>query len=294
MKKSLEVGANCWNGGEIYGSPEANSLQLLNAYFKKYPEDADKVLISIKGGCVPGTFAQPDGSPKNVRRSIDECLKWLGDTKLDLFECARVDPKVPVEESVGVIAEYVKAGKVGGVSLSEVGADTIRRVLKVTKVAAVEVEFSLLATDILSNGIAEVCAENNIPILAYSPLCRGFLTGGWKKAEDVPERLRVFPKFTGEAFTENRKLADEVERIAKEKGASVSQIALGWIRAVSGKNGLPTIIPIPGATTPERVVENMSPVDLSSDDLERIQKITSTFKASGDRYPEMVKHLINA
>jgi pyridoxine 4-dehydrogenase len=180
MKASLEYGANCWNGGEIYGPPDRNSLQLLNAYFTKYPEDADKVVLSIKGGLTPGGIpdpkSHPDGSPENVKRSIDECLRVLDGKKfLNLFECARVDPNTPIEITIAAINEYVTAGKIGGISLSEVNANTIRRAAKVAKISAVEVEMSLWATDILENGIAEACAELDIPVIAYSPIGRGFL-----------------------------------------------------------------------------------------------------------------------
>lgn len=118
----------------------------------------------------------PDASPENIRRSVDECLKHLSpvNKSLDLFECARVDKARPIEETISVLAECVKAGKLGGISLSEVRAETIRRAAKVHKISAVEVEFSLWATEILENGIAEACAELDIPIVAYSPLCRGF------------------------------------------------------------------------------------------------------------------------
>jgi pyridoxine 4-dehydrogenase len=175
MRTALSLNANNWNGGELYGSPERNSLHLLNEYFTKYPGDAEKVVLSIKGGLVPGSFT-PDGSKKGIQRTIDECLKVLdGKKSLDLFECARVDPKTPIEETVGYIAEYVKAGKLGGISLSEVNAATIRKAHKAHPIAAVEVEFSLWVLDILENGVAETCAELGIPIIAYSPLGRGFL-----------------------------------------------------------------------------------------------------------------------
>jgi pyridoxine 4-dehydrogenase len=174
-RSALSRGANFWNGGELYGNQERNSLHLLNEYFTKYPGDAEKVVLSIKGGLAPGEL-RPDGSQKNVKRSIDECLKVLdGKKSLDLFECARVDPKTPIEDTVSYIAEYVKAGKLGGISLSEVGAKTIRKAHSVHPIAAVEVEFSLWVTDILENGVAATCAELGIPIVAYSPLGRGFL-----------------------------------------------------------------------------------------------------------------------
>ena len=141
MRAALERGSIAWNGGELYGTPERNSLQLLAEYFTKYPEDADKVVLSIKGGCIPGTTPVPDGSRKNVQRSIEECLKWLDGKKfLDLFEVARLDPNVPVEETIGAITEYIKAGKVGGLSMSEVNAKTIRKIHAIHPVSAVEVE----------------------------------------------------------------------------------------------------------------------------------------------------------
>jgi pyridoxine 4-dehydrogenase len=178
MRAALESGANFWNGGEIYGSAERNSLQLLHEYFVKYPEDAHKIVLSIKGGYTPGGIlgGKVDGSPENVKRSVDECLRVLdGKKSLDLFECARVDPNVPIETTIAAINDYVKSGKIGGISLSEVSEKTIRRAAKVAKIAAVEVEFSLWATDILDNGIAQACAELDIPVIAYSPLGRGFL-----------------------------------------------------------------------------------------------------------------------
>lgn len=117
-----------------------------------------------------------DGSEANVKRSVNECLRVLdGKKKLDLFECARVDPKTPIEITVGALAKYVEAGKLGGISLSECSAETIRRAAKVHKISAVEVEFSVWATEILENDVAKVCAELDIPIVAYSPLGRGFL-----------------------------------------------------------------------------------------------------------------------
>jgi pyridoxine 4-dehydrogenase len=177
MRTALSLGANAWNGGELYGTPQRNSLHLLNEYFTKYPKDAEKVVLSIKGGLKAGQM-EPDGSKENIDRSIGECLKVLdGKKKLDLFECARVDSKVPIEETISYIAEYVKSGKLGGISLSEVNANTIRRAHKTHPISAVEVEISLWATEAFENGVAQTCAELGIPIIAYSPLGRGFLVG---------------------------------------------------------------------------------------------------------------------
>lgn len=143
MKAALANGANFWNGGELYGSPERNSLHLLNEYFTKNPGEAKKIVLSIKGGQKPGQLA-PDGSAENTRRSIEECLGVLdGKKTLDLWEAARVDPATPVEITMREAEKFVKSGKLGGISLSECSAATIRRAAAVTKIEAVEVEFSL-------------------------------------------------------------------------------------------------------------------------------------------------------
>jgi len=286
MKTALDEGANFWNGGELYGNPERNSLHLLNEYFTKYPGDAEKVVLSIKGGLVKGEM-RPDGSRENVKRSIDECLKVLdGKKKLDLFECARVDPKTPIEITVRTANEYVEAGKLGGISLSECSADTIRRAAAVTKISAVEVEYSLWETTIESNGVMAACAEHDIPIVAYSPLGRGFLTGQIRSHDDIPDGdfRKSVPRFSPENFPKNLELVHEIEGIAQRKGCKPGQIGIGWVKAQSKRNGNPVIIPIPGATTAERVKENTVDVELSENDLKEIEAILAKVPVVGDRY----------
>lgn len=169
MHVALTSGCNLWNGGEIYGTPDNNSLTLLKKYYSVYPEDADKVVLNIKGATRPGL--QPDGSAEYVRGSVENCLKMLGERgRIDMFECARRDPKVPLKETLGALAELVEEGKIGGVALSEVSASTIKEAAKVTKIVAVEVELSLWTTDPLTNGIAEACFELDIPIIASATL----------------------------------------------------------------------------------------------------------------------------
>lgn len=173
MKAALANGMNFWNGGEFYGTPDNNSLTLLERYFTQYPEDADKVVLSIKGAFNSSKF-KIDGSPEEIRRCIDNCLKLLkGRKKIDFFECARRDPSVPQEVTFAAIQDYIDKGLVGAISLSEVSASTIHEAVKLTKVAFVEVELSLFCTDILTNGVAAACAQYSIPIIAYSPLGRG-------------------------------------------------------------------------------------------------------------------------
>ena len=140
-------------------------MTLLKKYYEKYPEDAEKVVLNVKGGLLPDL--QPDGSPNFVRKSVENCLEMMGKRgKIDMFECARRDPKVSLEQTLGTLEELVKEGKIGGVALSEVNASTIREAAKITKIVAVEVELSLWATEPLTNGVAEACAELKIPIIA--------------------------------------------------------------------------------------------------------------------------------
>ena len=294
MKAALASGANMWNGGEFYGPPEAASLQLLHRYFTAYPEDADKVVLSIKGGLTPSMA--PDGSEAGVRRSVDNCIRLLGGVKkLDLFECARVDPKTPIEETIRVLASYVAEGKLGGISLSEVGAETIRRAAKIHRIEAVEVELSIFSPDILENGIASTCAELGIPVVAYSPLGRGFLTGKVKSAEDLPEGdfRHMMPRFQQGAFETNLELAKEVELIAERKGCTPAQVALGWVRGLNGKEGMPVIIPIPGATTEERVRENGKLVTMTEGEMEEIGSVMKRKTVIGGRYGGHLVSLMN-
>jgi pyridoxine 4-dehydrogenase len=147
MKAALHAGANLWNGGEFYGPPNANSLHLLNYYFSKYPEDKEKVFLSMKGAFSFDPMG-PDNSPENVRKSIDMCLEILdGKIFIDNWEPARTDPKVEVAETIKAIAEYVKAGKIGGIGLSECGAGTIRKAHAVHPISMVETELSLFTMD---------------------------------------------------------------------------------------------------------------------------------------------------
>lgn len=174
MKAAVENGLTMWNGGEFYGTPEYNSMTIIKAYFTKYPEDADKVFLAMKGG-VNLEEIRPDGSPENIRRSLDNILAQLdGKKKVDAFCCARRDPSYPLDITFGVIQrEYIDTGKIGAIMLSECGVDTIKEAVKVAKIVAAEVELSLFTPDILKNGIAAALKEHDIPIIAYSPIGKG-------------------------------------------------------------------------------------------------------------------------
>ena len=286
MKAALKSGANLWNGGELYGKPHANSLHLLNRYFTKYPEDADKVVISIKGSISTTKFG-PDNSERNIRRSIDECLKVLDGKKfLDLFEPARQDPNVPLEETMNAMAQYIKEGKLGGISLSEVTEDQIRNANKLHKIAAVEVEMSLQTPEVLHNGVAKTCAELDIPLIAYSPIGRGLLTATISKPGDMDKSdiRHHLPRFQPGNMEKNAAMGLEVQKVAKAKGCTPAQVALAWVRSYSGKDGFGTIIPIPGSTTEERATENGTEVTLSDEELKELEEIMKRTVVAGSRY----------
>ncbi|KAK9388726.1 NADP-dependent oxidoreductase domain-containing protein [Lipomyces mesembrius] len=309
MKLAIEHGANFFNGGEFYGTPVPTlNLDLINRFFTKYPKYADKVVLSIKGGVDLTTHAV-NGSPEFVRQSVENIIKHLGTAKkLDLFECARVDPNVycefafhtdeqygPIETTVFALAELVKEGLIGGISLSEVKAETIRRAAAVHTIAAVEVEYSLWSTEARDLGVLSTCAELGIPVIAYSPLGRGFLTGQIRSRQDFDEgdfRLN-FERFSEENFAVNLQLVDEITKLAQKKGIKPSQLAISWIKKHEDIIPGLHIIPIPGATTVERVDENLTEVEaLTGDEFAEIGAILDKVEIKGGRYYKHAESLL--
>ncbi|KAL4782333.1 NADP-dependent oxidoreductase domain-containing protein [Aspergillus varians] len=291
LRTALQNGCTLWNGGEDYGRREYNSLVVLERYLKKYPEDADKFVLNIKGGINRATHG-PDGSVEGTRRTLEDSMAQLkGRKKIDQFEFARRDQNVPMEVTFGIMNEYVKAGKIGGIALSEVRAETIHEAVKHTKVVAVEAELSLFSTEILENGVAAACAQYGIPIVAYSPIGRGLLTGQIRKYEDIPEdsMLRDYPRFQPENFDINVQIVHKVEELAAKKSCTPAQLAINWVRSLSGRPGLPpVVIPIPGATTAARVEENSRVVELTEQDMAEIDAILAKFTPVGERYPAAI------
>ncbi|CAK7230025.1 hypothetical protein SBRCBS47491_007447 [Sporothrix bragantina] len=293
MRAALEAGANFWNGGEFYGPETANSLVLLEKYFAKYPEDADRVVLSIKGGMdKPNTF-KPDSSRANVRRSVLDCKEQLqGRKTIDLFEVGRHDGKTPWPTTVEAFNELIQEGAMGHISLSEVTAASVHAAVAAAKaagappIAACEEELSLLTTDIMTDGVAAACAEHNIPIVAYSPVGRGLLTGKMRTQEDLSWAMKLFPRFSEENLPQNLKFVDEIGEYAAKKGITAPQLAINWSRCQSLRPGMPkTIIPIPGGTTVAKVQENLKVIDLTIEDLDALDAIRAKYEVKGGRYP---------
>lgn len=280
------------NGGDFYGLPTSNSLHLMNRYFTAYPEDATKVVFCLKTGIVDLRTFSLDTSPAHMRSAAENALKILdGKKSIDVFGPCRVDPNVPIEDTIAECAKLKAEGLIGGIALSEVSADTIRRAAKVAKIDMVEAEVSLWSTDIFSNGVADACAELGIIVTAHTPLGAGMLTGAIRSPDDLSDFHRMFPRFQPAVFDKNLELVDEVGKLAQKKGCTSAQLALAWVK-IKGKDGKPFVVHVAGARSVERVKENSADVELDAGDLKKIEEILASFPLEGARSPGfLAKHL---
>lgn len=291
------------NGGEFYG-PDLLNLKLLGEFWEKYGEKYPGLVIAIKGAVDVANLV-PNGSKESIDRSVANILRYFPQEKAKrptlVFEIARVDPNVPYDETIGYIAEHVKAGNIDGVSLSEVGQGSISKASNVFPISCVEVEFSLMCQDIVENGVLELLSKLQVPIVAYSPLCRGFLTDSTSNDPESFHRIINRPgdfrghigKFSGENFWTNIKVVQKLQEFAKSKGTSLESLALSWILAISeleNFNGIPKvckIIPIPSGSTADKIDKNLGHiVDLTVADLKEIEEILKETKVVGARYNE--------
>ncbi len=283
LHRYLELGGNFLDTAEIYG-PYTNE-ELLGRFLRDVPRDS--VVIATKFGfrIRPDGARGLDSSPENVRRACDASLKRLGVESIDLFYQHRVDPKVPIEDTVGAMAELVSAGKVRALGLSEAGpaTATLRRAAKVHPIAALQSEYSLWSRDVETNGVLAACRELGITFVPYSPLGRGFLTGAIQKLEDLDasDWRRTNPRFGEKALQANLKLVDTVKELAGKKGSTQAQLALAWVLAQGND-----LIPIPGTKRVRYLEENMGAlnVKLTESDLKEINARLVQIEVFGERY----------
>ncbi len=289
LNRYLELGGNFLDTAELYG-PFKNE-ELLGRFLREVPRG--RVVIASKFGFridPDGTRRGLDSSPGNVRRAVDGSLKRLGISTIDLYYQHRVDPGTPIEETVGAMADLVKAGKVRALGLSEAGPDTIRRAAKIHPIAALQTEYSLWTRDVEANSVLATCRELGITFVPYSPLGRGFLTGAIQRIDDLDAsdwRRTNYPRFAGQALQANLKLAAAVKELAAEKGSTPAQLALAWVLA-QGED----MVPIPGTKRLRYLEDNMGAlnVSLTDDDLKKIRAKLGEFQIAGERYtPEMMK-----
>jgi aryl-alcohol dehydrogenase-like predicted oxidoreductase len=290
IHRALELGINFLDTADVYG-PHKNEELVGRAIKGK----RDQVVLATKFGIVRDP-ANPNirgvnGKPDYVKKSCDASLRRLGVDHIDLYYQHRVDPNTPIEETVGALAELVKAGKIRHVGLSEAATGTLRRAVKVHAIAALQTEYSLWTRD-PEDEILATCRELGIGFVAYSPLGRGFLTGQFKTFEDRAEDdyRRFSPRFQGENFQKNLDLVKEVEEMAREKQCKPSQLALAWVLAQGDD-----IVPIPGTKRRKYLEENAASVDvkLTSEDLRRLREVFPAGAAAGLRYPEHMMDLVN-
>ena len=290
IDRALELGVNFLDTADVYG-PYKNEELVGRAIQGK----RDRVVLATKFGIVRDpanpTLRGVCGRPDYVRQSCEGSLRRLRVDHIDLYYQHRVDPNTPIEETVGAMAELVREGKILHLGLSEASPPTLRRAAKVHPIAALETEYSLWTRD-PEEEILSTCRELGIGFVAYSPLGRGFLTGQFRRYEDLPadDYRRNSPRFQGENFQKNLDLVRRVEEIAKEKGAKPSQLALAWVLA----QGL-DIVPIPGTKRRSYLQENLAALDLklSAQDLRRIDEAFPQGAASGQRYPEHMMAIVN-
>src|SRR5437762_10395135 len=290
IDRAIDLGITFIDTADIYGPHTNEELVGRGIRGKRH-----RVVIATKFGILrdsdtPG-FRGINGKPDYVKQACEASLRRLGIDCIDLYYQHRVDPETPIEETVGAMAELVRAGKVRYLGLSEAGADTIRRAHAVHPITALQSEYSLWTRD-PEKEVLGACRELGIGFVPYSPLGRGFLTGKIKRFEDLPENdyRRTSPRFQGENFQRNLDLVKRGEEIAREKKCTPAQLALAWVLAQGDD-----VVPIPGTKHRKYLQENIGAlnVDLTSKDLARIDEVTPQEAVAGARYPDWAMEMVN-
>ena len=283
IHRALDLGINFLDTADAYG-PFTNERLVGQAIRGR----RDEVMLATKFGNErreDGAWLGINGSPEYVRRACDASLQRLGVDTIDLYYQHRVDANVPIEETVGAMAELKRAGKIRFLGLSEANASTLRRAHAVHPITALQTEYSLWSRD-PENGLLAVCRELGIGFVAYSPLGRGFLTGRFKAIDDLAadDWRRNNPRFQGENFQRNLDLVSEIEKMAREKGVKASQLALAWVMSRGDD-----VVPIPGTKRVKYLEENAGAagVTFTDEELQRIDSVLPVGAASGQRYADM-------
>ena len=289
IHRAIELGIDFLDTADMYG-PFRNEELVGKAIRGR----RDRVVIATKFGNVrgeDGSFLGVSGKPEYLRKACDASLRRLGIDHIDLYYQHRVDPEVPIEDTVGAMSELVKSGKVRHLGLSEAAPQTIRRAHKVHRITALQTEYSLWSRDV-EQEILPTVRELGIGFVAYSPLGRGFLSGQFRKPEDIPadDWRRNSPRFQGENFYRNLELVKRIEELAREKKATPSQLALAWVLS-RGKD----VVPIPGTKRRKYLEENVAALQirLSPEDLRRIDQVAPRGVAAGDRYAAASMRAVN-
>ena len=281
IAEATERGVTLLDTGDFYGM--GRNEMLIGEALRGL--DRDRLTISVKFGALRDPdmgWAGYDARPAAVKNFAAYSLQRLGTDRIDIYRPARLDPGIPIEETVGAIAELVEAGHVRHIGLSEVGADTLRRAHAVHPIADLQIEYSLLSRGI-EDDILPTCRELGIGVTAYGVLSRGLLSGHWSKDRTGQDFRSITPRFQGENLDRNLALVEALRSVAEAKGASVAQLAIAWVAAQARD-----IVPLVGARRRDRLDESLGAldVDLTEDDLTRIEAAIPKGAAAGDRYPE--------
>ncbi len=291
IRRALELGVNFLDTADMYGYGENEEL-VAKAIKGKRDEFVIATKFAIERDKNDPNVRGINGKPEYVRQAVEGSLKRLGIETIDLYYQHRVDPETLIEDTVGAMAKLVEEGKVKYLGLSEASAETLKRANAVHQITALQSEYSLWTRDVEDNGVLETCRELGIGFVPYSPLGRGFLSGGIKRFEDLAEDdyRRQSPRFQGENFDKNMRLVEEVEKIATEKNCTTSQLALAWVLA-QGQD----LVPIPGTKRRKYLEQNAASTEviLSQEDLARIEDVFPKDAASGLRYPEAMMASVN-
>ncbi|KAJ1663335.1 hypothetical protein IW140_005083 [Coemansia sp. RSA 1813] len=300
LNHAADIGCTFWDTADIYGlgsnerlvgkvlKGRRSEVFLCTKFGHMFAEPTDGPSEKLMMDAISGI----NGHPDYVRDAVHRSLERLGVDRIDLYIQHRVDPDVPIEDTVGAMAELVKQGKVRYLGLSECSASTLRRAYKVHPIAAVQYEYNAWTLDAETNGVLEACRELGVTFIAYSPLGRGFLTGEIRSFEDLREgdARRRHPRFQPENFANNLKLVDAFKAIAEKKKVTTSQVALAWVLAQE-KN----LIVIPGTRKVKYLDQNVDAgnIDLSQSDLQEIRGFIDSIQIAGERYPASLMARVN-
>ncbi|MFJ8308297.1 MULTISPECIES: aldo/keto reductase [unclassified Streptomyces] len=287
LDRALELGVTLLDTADAYG--RGANEEFLGRWLRRRAAERDRLVVATKFGLrhdpVSGRVNEVDTSAEYVRTACHASLRRLGVERIDLYCVHRRDPSVPVEETVGAMAELVAEGKVGHLALSEVSAETVRRAHAEHPISAVQLEYSLFTRDVVEGAMLEVCRELGIGVVAYSPLGRGMLTGGIASAADLDDtdNRRRWPRFAEENIGQNLTLVDAVRRVAAEIGRTPAQAALAWLLA-QGED----VVPIPGTKKRRYLEENAAAAELplTREQVALLTRAVPAGAVAGGRYPE--------
>ncbi|MFI5541509.1 aldo/keto reductase [Nocardia sp. NPDC051900] len=284
LDRALELGVTLFDTADVYGS--GHNEEFLSDFFGA---ERDRLVIATKFGIVrkadDPAFRGFDNSPAYIRAAVEGSLRRLRVDTIDLYYMHRKDPAVPIEDTVGTMAELVREGKVRALGLSEVTGAELRAAHAVHPIAAVQSEWSLFSRDV-ERTVVPAAAELGVTFVPYSPLGRGFLTGSFTGTADRSDFRSTMPRFTGENAARNAELLDPLRAIAEARGITLAQVALAWVHAQAAVHGL-AVVPIPGTRSRTRLADNVAAatISLTADELATLEPIAS--RVTGTRYADM-------